>query len=161
METRAVDLRRSNPGDPFLPVTALEQAKAALESAWGTWRVPWGDVNRMQRVHTSGTEEPFSDSKPSLPVPGAPSMTGTILTVGAQPAPVQKRWDGRVGNTYAAVVEFAKRPVSRSLLVFGQSADPASKHFFDQAMLYSTQKFKPSWFDLREIKRNLERSYRP
>jgi acyl-homoserine-lactone acylase len=45
--------------------------------------------------------------------------------------------------------------------VNGQSADPSSKHYFDQAHLYSTQKFKPAWFDFSEIKKNLERSYKP
>jgi penicillin amidase len=161
METRANELRRRGAGDPNLPIAALEQVKAALEADFGTWKVAWGEVNRMQRVHTSGTEEPFRDDKPSLPVPGAPSFTGTIFTFGARPAPGQKRWYGTVGNSFVAVVEFGKVPEARSLLVFGQSADPQSKHFFDQAELYSTQRFKPAWFDLAEIRKHLERAYRP
>ena len=59
------------------------------------------------------------------------------------------------------MVEFGKKPVARSLLVFGQTADPASKHFFDQAPLYSSQQFKPAWFELAEIKKNLEKAYQP
>jgi penicillin amidase len=161
METRATDLRRTAANDPYLLVSALEQAKSGLESVWGTWRVPWGDVNRLQRIHTSGTQEQFSDDRPSVPVPGAPSFTGTIFTFGTRSAPGQKRLYGTVGNTYIAVVEFAKRPVTRSLLVFGQTADPTSKHWFDQAGLYSKQQFKPAWFDLPEIKRHQERAYRP
>jgi penicillin amidase len=143
------------------PLAALAQVKANLETAWGTWRVAWGEVNRLQRVHTSGTQEPFSDARPSVPIPGAPSFTGTIFTFGASPVAGQKRWYGTVGNTYIAVVDFAKKPVTRSLLVFGQSADPASKHFFDQAELYSTQKFKPAWFEFGDVRKNTERSYRP
>jgi acyl-homoserine-lactone acylase len=161
MEMRATDLRRTAADDPFLLVSALEQAKAGLEGVWGTWRVPWGDINRLQRIHTSGTQEQFSDDRPSVPVAGAPSFTGTVFTFGARQAPGQKRMYGTVGNTYIAVVEFGKRPVTRSLLVFGQTADPTSKHWTDQAELYSKQQFKPSWFDLSEIKRNRERSYRP
>ena len=161
MEMRATDLRRGNAGDPLLLVTALEQAKGGLEAVHGTWKVAWGEVNRMQRIHTSGTEENFSDDKPSVPVPGAPSFTGTVFTFGTRAAPGQKRWYGTVGNTYIAVVDFARKPDARSLLVFGQSADPQSSHFFDQAPLYSAGKFKPAWFELKEIKRHLERSYHP
>ena len=111
-------------------IAALEQVKAALEAAFGTWKVAWGDVNRLQRVHSSGTEEQFSDARPSVPVPGAPSFTGTILTFGTREAPGQKRMYGTVGDTYVSVVEFGKRPGARSLLVLGESADPHSAALF-------------------------------
>ena len=140
---------------------ALERTKAALEKSWGTWRVPWGEVNRLQRVHTSGTEETFSDARPSVPVPGAPSMSGTVFTFGTREVQGQKRAYGVVGDTYVAVVEFAKSPVARSLLVNGESADPASHHYTDQAPLYSAGKFKDAWLSLPEIKRHLERRYHP
>ena len=106
-----------------------------LRCAFGTWRVAWGEINRLQRVHTSGTQEPFSDEKPSLPVPGAPSFTGTIFTFATRSAPGGKRSYGTTGDTYVAVVQFAGKPTARSLLVFGQSANPDSPHFFDQSGL--------------------------
>ena len=161
METRAIELRRANPQDPLLLMSALEQARAALEADWGTWRVKWGDVNRLERIQSSGTLEPFRDDKPSVPVPGAPTFTGTIFTFGARHVEGQKRWYGTVGDTYVSVVEFGSHPDARSLLVFGESADPQSRHFFDQAELYSTQQFKPAWFDLADIRKHLEKSYRP
>jgi acyl-homoserine lactone acylase PvdQ len=139
------------------PIAALEQVKAQLEAAWGTWQVPWGEINRLQRVHTSGALEPYSDDRPSVPVPGAPSPFGSILTFGARAVAGQKRMYGTVGDTYVAVVDFAKHPQARSLLVFGQSADSASPHFFDQAELYSKQQFKPAWFELKEIKQHLDK----
>ena len=58
-------------------------------------------------------------------------------------------------------MEFGKKPLARSLLVFGESADAKSPHFFDQASLYSKQQFKPAWFELRDIKAHLERAYHP
>jgi acyl-homoserine-lactone acylase len=152
------EARRAGAADPS---AALARVKADLEAAFGTWRVPWGDVNRLQRIHTSGTQEQFSDDRPSVPVPGAPTFTGTIFTFGTRTVPGQKRRYGTVGDTYVAVVEFGKRPQARSLLVFGESADPASKHYFDQAPLYSRGEFKPAWFELRDVKKHVERKYRP
>jgi len=143
------------------PITGLEQLKSTLEKSWGTWRVAWGEMNRLQRVHTSGTEEPFSDDTPSVPVPGAPSFSGTVFTFGARPAAGQKRNYGAVGNTYVAVVEFGRKVTARSLLVMGQSADPKSPHYFDQAKLYSEGKFKDAWFDTAAVKRNTKKIYRP
>jgi acyl-homoserine-lactone acylase len=151
-------IRSANATDPL---AALEKTKAALESAWGTWRVAWGEVNRLQRVHTSGTEEPFRDDRPSVPVPGAPSFSGTVFTFGAREVPGQKRWYGTVGDTYVAVVDFGKKIKARSLLVMGQIADPASRHYFDQAKLYSEGRFKEAWFTSGEIRRHLERTYHP
>jgi penicillin amidase len=94
-------------------------------------------------------------------VPGAPTFTGTIFTFGTRSASGQKRQFGTVGDTYISVVDFGKRPIARSLLVFGQSADPKSPHFFDQGKLYSTQQFKPAWFTLGEIRKHTEKKYRP
>src|SRR5262249_266725 len=141
-------------------IPGLEPVKARLEKDWGTWRVAWGDINRLQRVHSSGTQEPFSDDRPSVPVPGAPSFSGTIFTFGARQARGQKRNYGTVGDTYVAVVEFGKRPVTRSLLVSGQSADPKSPHYFDQAPLYSRGEFKEAWFEKSDVRKHAERSYR-
>jgi acyl-homoserine-lactone acylase len=85
-------------------VFAIEKVKARLKSDWGTWRVAWGDVNRLQGIHTSGAQEQFDDAKPSAPVPGAPTCTGSIFTFGARSVSGQKRWCGRVGDTYVSVV---------------------------------------------------------
>ena len=152
------EARRAGVSDP---AAALARVKSELEGVFGAWRVPWGDVNRLQRIHTSGTLEAFSDDRPSFPVPGAPTFTGTIFTFGARAVPGQKRRYGTVGDTYVAVVEFGPHPQARSLLVFGESADPSSKHYTDQSPLYSGGQFKPAWFDRKEIKKHTERKYHP
>ncbi|MDX2044464.1 MAG: penicillin acylase family protein [Acidobacteriota bacterium] len=144
----------------FKMLRALEKTVADLELKFGTWRVQWGEINRLQRVHTSGNE-PFDDKKPSLPVAGGPSFAGVVFTFSARAERGQQRRYGTAGNTFVAVAEFGKTLRAQSVLVFGQNADPNSKHHLDQADLYASGKFKPVRFTLAEIKANLETSYQP
>ncbi len=124
------------------PLAALAQVRTELEKLHGTWRVPYGSITRLQRIHTSGTQEQFSRDKPSLPVAGGSGALGMLFVFNTRQAASDGVGYGFSGNTYVAVVEFGKKPRARSLLVFGQSADPKSPHYVDQAPLYSEKRFK-------------------
>jgi penicillin amidase len=152
------NLDRTASSKEWLKIQALEGAIRELERDYGTWRVAWGEINRLQRTPPGGPTT-FSDDRPSLPVAGA--RMGLIFDFAARPEQGQRRRYGVTGNSFVSVVKFGPEIEARSLLVFGQSGDPTSRHYFDQAQLYSKQQFKPAWFTLREIKLHSPRVYYP
>jgi len=140
-------------------VAALERAVSALEREWGTWEVPWGEVNRLQRPDAAG-RQPFSDQLPSLPVAGAPGWLGSVFTFHTRTPAGVRRGYGVHGNSFVKVIELTPVPRARSLLVFGQRADPDSPHYFDQAQLYSEKRFKQGWFTRADVEAHAESTVR-
>ncbi|NBO65673.1 MAG: hypothetical protein EBU88_12685 [Acidobacteria bacterium] len=144
----------------FRRLQRLEEVVSSLERDYNDWHVPWGEVNRLQRIASSG-EELFSDHRPSYPVAGGPGAAGLVFTYNARSEKGQLRRYGISGNTFVAVVEFGKQVRARSILVFGQTADPQSPHFLDQAELYSTGRFKPVRFTSAAISADTKKTYQP
>ncbi len=141
-------------------VKALEMTVDELTAAFGTWRVGWGDLNRLER-RQSGGEEPFRDDLKSLPVAGAPGDVGIVFNFYSRPEKGQKRRYGVAGHSFISVVDFGPEVKARSILVFGENSNPSSAHYFDQSELYAQQQFKPAYFSLAELKGHTESKYHP
>ncbi|MGH7542865.1 MAG: penicillin acylase family protein, partial [Gemmatimonadota bacterium] len=153
-----LDHMSSVPPGPWSWSLALAETAQRLRETWGNLDVPWGEINRLQRP-LSNDPSGFSDSMPSLPVAGAPGFFGSVFSFQTEPMGGVGRRYGVNGNTFVKVIEFGPRVRGRSVLVFGQSGDPASPHYFDQAPLYAERSFKPAWMSREDVEENAERRY--
>ncbi|GAB3901862.1 penicillin acylase family protein [Larkinella knui] len=141
-------------------VKMLSDAMDELTRDFGTWKTPWGEINRFQRL-TGKITETFDDQKPSLPVGFTSATWGSLASFGARTYPGTKKRYGSVGNSFVAVVEFGDRVKARTVVNGGHSSNPASPHFNDQAALYSAGKFKDIWFYPEEIQQHVGKTYHP
>ncbi|MFD3264139.1 penicillin acylase family protein [Phenylobacterium ferrooxidans] len=141
-------------------LTALATASDRLAADFGSWNTPWGEINRFQRL-TGDLVQPFSDAAPSLPVPFASAQWGSLASFGAGRKPGTKRYYGTSGNSFVAVVEFGDRVRARAISAGGESGDPASKHFNDQAARYAAGDLREVYFYPEQLSGHTERTYRP
>ena len=145
---------------PEEKVAALTETLAELTHDFGRWQLPWGEVNRYQRL-SGRIQETYDDAQPSLPVAFTSSAWGSLAAFGARTYPGTKKRYGNVGNSFVAVVEFGPRVVARSVVTGGAASRPGSPHFTDQAPLYCEGRFKDIWFYPEEVEKHVERAYRP
>lgn len=139
---------------------ALVRASNKLQADFGTWRTPWGEINRFQRL-SGDVDQQYDDAKPSLPVAFASANWGSLASFGMSAKQKTKRIYGDRGNSFVAAVEFGPRIKAKSILAGGQSGDPQSPHFNDQAAMYARGEFKDVLFYKEDIERNLKRQYHP
>jgi acyl-homoserine-lactone acylase len=141
-------------------LAALAEAADRLEKDFGSWGVPWGEVNRFQRVD-GAIKQHFDDTKASIPVPFTSSRWGSLASFGAHRWPDTKRYYGTSGNSFVAVVEFGDKVHARAITAGGESGDPASKHFNDEAERYTTGNLRQVYFWPEELEGHVERTYHP
>ena len=84
---------------------ALAAASDKLAADFGSWKTPWGDINRFQRL-TGDIVQPFNDAGPSIPVGFTSSRWGSLASFGARTYKGTKKMYGTTGNSFVAVVEF-------------------------------------------------------
>ncbi|MFT3756684.1 MAG: penicillin acylase family protein [Pseudoxanthomonas sp.] len=141
-------------------LTALDEVVKQLQADFGNWRQPWGKLNRYQR-NDGAIVQTFDDSKPSLPVPFTSGRWGSLASYEARRYPGTKLRYGTSGNSFVAVAEFGPRLRAWAVSIGGESSDPASKHFTDQARRYIDGNLRPVYFHADELQDHVERRYRP
>jgi acyl-homoserine-lactone acylase len=150
-------------GSTVKPGQLLESLAAAcdkLDADFGSWKTPWGDINRFQRL-TGDIVQPFNDGGPSIPVGFTSSMWGSLASFGARPYPGTKKWYGTSGNSFVAAVEFGKRVRAKAVTAGGESGHPASPHFNDEANRYSTGALRDVYFYRSDLQGHTEKEYHP
>jgi acyl-homoserine-lactone acylase len=143
-----------------LALRALVTASDKLTADFGSWRTPWGQINRFQRL-TGDIVQPFDDRKPSTPVGFTSSAWGSLASFGARPYPATKKWYGTGGNSFVAVVEFGDKVRARAVTAGGESGHPESPHFNDEVDRYATGNLREVYFYREQLKGHTERQYHP
>ncbi len=129
-----------------------------LQKRFGSWKIPWGEINRYQRV---GPDENFDDNKSSIPVGLASATWGSLPSFQSRHFANSNKRYGFSGNSFIACVEFGKTIKAKSIITGGQSFDPSSQHFTDQAQMYIDGNFKDVLFYKEDVLKHVERKYHP
>ena len=139
---------------------ALAFASDSLTRNFGTWKMPWGEINRFQRL-TDDIVHPFNDAAPSIPVGFTYSRWGSLASFAPRANEKTKKIYGTSGNSFVAVVEFGDSVRARAITAGGESGDTASKHFDDQAVRYSKGDLREVYFYPSQLVGHTERTYHP
>ncbi len=118
----------------------LEAAAKSLEQRCGSWKIPWGKINRLQRPARG---EAFSDAAQSFAIPYAPGSLGCLPAFETVQDGTRNAY-GVFGNSFVALVEFSKPLKAWSSLMGGHAADPRSPHYLNQVPLNQ-------WGRLKEV----------
>jgi len=139
---------------------SFASASDKLTADFGSWKTPWGDINRFQRI-TDDIVHPFADAGPSIPVGFTSAVWGSLASFGARSYNGTKKIYGTSGNSFVAVVEFGPQVRAKAVTAGGESGDVRSPHFNDQAQRYATGNLREVYFYPSQLKGHTERAYHP
>ncbi|TAN04327.1 MAG: acylase [Rhodanobacteraceae bacterium] len=164
LDAHTTDLREidyiAEKASPAMRLGTLAKTVDTLVKDFGYWGVPWGSINRYQRLDDSITPH-FDDAKPSLPVPFTSSRWGSLAASNTHAWPGTQKYYGRSGNSFVAVIDFGPKVSARAIHVGGQSGNPKSPHFRDQAERWTTGDLRTVYFWPDQLKGHVERVYHP
>jgi len=141
-------------------IAALEEASARLVADFGSWKTPWGEINRFQRL-SGDIVQTFKDDGPSVAVPFTAGTWGSLASFASRRYPGTKRYYGTSGNSFVAVVEFGPKVKAVAISAGGESGHPGAKHFNDQADRYAKAALREVYFYPEQLQAHTESAYRP
>jgi acyl-homoserine-lactone acylase len=139
---------------------ALAAASDTLTQVFGTWKTPWGEINRFQRIDER-IEPRFDDAKPSLAVPFTSGIWGSLAAFGSRPYAGTKKWYGSSGNSFVAAVEFGDTLQAIAVTAGGASGHRDSKHFDDQVERYIEGNLREVYFHPWQLAKHTTRVHHP
>ena len=142
---------------PAQRLQLLDETLDDLKKRFGKWQVGWGFVNRYQRV----PGDAFDDKKESFAVGLAAATWGCLPSFATRRLPNTDRRYGYSGNSFVACVEFGKKIKAKTVITGGQSFDPKSPHYTDQAERYIHGDFKDVFFYRPDVLQHAVRQYHP
>jgi acyl-homoserine lactone acylase PvdQ len=157
VENIRMEVERSSPEQKTAELVAVIND---LRQRYGKWKIEWGEINRYQRL-TGKIVETYDDARPSVAAGLVSSAFGQLPSFVSRVMPNTKKRYGVSGNSFIAAVEFGKRVKARTVVTGGESSDPASPHFSDQASMYLNGVFKDVLFYPEDVMKHVEKKYRP
>ncbi len=122
---------------PDLLLQSLSDASDRLAADFGTWKTPWGDINRFQRL-TGDIVQPFNDAGPSIPVGFTSAVWGSLASFGARAVPGNKKvvrherkqfcCGSRVWRKSAGASRYCGRRKRQSVITPFQRRGPTLQH---------------------------------
>lgn len=141
-------------------IEIFETALNQIKKDFGTWKLPWGEYNRFQRL-SGDMDLKYDDTKPSIPVGMTTARWGALAAFGARSFDGTKKIYGYRGNSFVAMVEFGDKVKAKSILAGGQSGDPTTPHFDDQVQRYADMDFKEVAFYKEDVDARAKEKYSP
>jgi acyl-homoserine-lactone acylase len=138
----------------------FEEVIDQLQADFGTWKMPWGEVHRYQRLN-GDIRQPFDDAKPSIPIGFASGRWGALAAYGARYNNNTKKIYGTRGNSFVAAVEFGEKVKAKTILAGGQSGNPSSPHFDDQIQMYAKVNWKDAAYYKEDVLKRAVKTYKP
>ena len=102
---------------------ALAAACDKLAADFGTWKTPWGEINRFQRIDDDIVRTSTTRARASR-CGFTSARWGSLASFGARAYPGTKKCYGTSGNSFVAVVEFGDSVRARAVTAGGESGDP-------------------------------------
>lgn len=153
-----IQFAKTATADDLIP--QLKTVITELKTKFGTWQIPWGELNRFQRS-SGDIDLVYKDDVESLPIGNGAALWGSLPAYKSSYQNGTKKRYGFNGNSFVCAVEFGPKIKAKSLLAGGNNGDPKSKHFMDQAKMYQKGEFKEVLFYKEDVEKNAERTYHP